>query len=107
MSGTIPHVRETATFMAQIENGELAQYRLLLGELRDGRGYVFLMELPWGAHETERFYDDLAEACEAADTLYQLGQGAGIWRIQRYGWQRPTAPGTAGSAAASPTVRRR
>lgn len=104
MSGTIPHVRETATFLAQIENGELAQYRLLLCELRGGRGYVFLMELPWGGHETERFYDTLAEACDAADTLYQLGEGAGVWRIERYGWQRPAAPAPTGSAAPSPAA---
>ena len=81
MSGLIAQVREMVAFTASIENGELAQYWLLLDELRDGRGYVFLMELPWDGHETERLFDDLAEACEAADTPYQLGQSAGVWRI--------------------------
>jgi hypothetical protein len=52
---------------------------------------VFLMELPWGGHETERLYDTLAEACEDADKVYAMGVDGGRWDVQRWDWQRPPA----------------
>ena len=86
-------IRETATFVVATENGgEQPLYRLLLGELPGGRGYIYAMELPWGGHEREIDFDTLAEACDAADQAYQLWQDAGTWQIQRSGWQRPPAP---------------
>jgi hypothetical protein len=87
-------IRETATFVVPTETGgERALYRLLLGELPGGRGYIYAMELPWGAgHEREVAFDTLAEACDAADQAYRLWPDAGVWRVQRPGWERPPAP---------------
>jgi hypothetical protein len=87
-----PRIRETATFVAATETGgERPVYRLLLGELPRGRGYIYAMELPWGGHEREITFDTLAEACDAADQVYRLWPDAGAWRIRRPGWQRPLA----------------
>ncbi|SNY72907.1 hypothetical protein [Paractinoplanes atraurantiacus] len=89
----VARIHETAIFVAPTETGgERALYRVLLGELPGGRGYLFAMELPWGSHEREQDFDTLAEACEVADGIYQLWPDAGVWRIERRGWQRPAAP---------------
>jgi hypothetical protein len=85
-------IRETATFVVAETGGERALYRLLLGELPAGRGYIYALELPWGGHEREQDFDTLAEACTAADDVYRLWPDAGVWRIERSGWQRPPMP---------------
>jgi hypothetical protein len=88
-----PRIRETATFVAATETGgERPVYRLLLGELPGGRGYIYAMELPWGDHEREVTFDTLAEACDAADQVYRLWPDAGVWQVRRPGWERPQAP---------------
>ena len=58
--------------------------RLVLGELPDGHGYLYAMQLPWGGgHETERTYATLADARAIADEIYRLWGDAGAWQIQR------------------------
>jgi hypothetical protein len=87
---TPARTRETATYVVTTADGEQPQCLLLLGDLADGRGYIYAMELPWGGHETERTYDTVPEACAAADGVYRLWKDTGAWQIQRRGWQRPT-----------------
>ena len=82
-------VRESATYLAQVDNGELAKYLVRLCELPDGRWNVYLMALPWDSREAENTFITAREACEAADALYAMGLDGGRWDIRRWGWRRP------------------
>ena len=91
-----PHVRESATFVVEAEGHELPELHLLLSELPDGRWHAFLMELPWGGRQTENSFDSAEEACAAVDRIYDLCAGLGVWRVKRWGWDRPGPPTTDG-----------
>ena len=81
-------VWESATFLAQAGEGELAEHLVRLCELPDGRWSVFLMELPW-SREAENTFTTPQQACEAANALYAIGLDGGRWVIRRWGCQRP------------------
>jgi len=74
-------VRESATF---VDRDGRPLCRLMLGELPDGHGYLYAMQLPWGGHETDRTYDTLAEARAIAGEIYRLWGDAGAWQVQRW-----------------------
>ena len=87
-------MRESATYLAQAGDGELAQYLVRLCELRDGRWVVHLMALPWdSSHVGENTFTTAAQVCEAADALYAMGLDGGRWDIRRWGWRRPEPAG--------------
>ena len=82
-------VRESATYLAQTGEGELAKYLVRLCELPNGRWNVYLMALPWNSHEAENTFATVAQACDAADALYAMGLDGGRWDVRRWGWRRP------------------
>lgn len=82
-------VRESATYLARGDDGELAEYLVRLCELPDGRWLVHLLALPWDSHVAENTFTTAEQACEAADALYAMGLDGGRWDVRRWGWQRP------------------
>jgi hypothetical protein len=80
---------ESATYLAQADDSERAEYLVLLCELPDGRWLVHLMALPWDNHVAENTFATAQQACEAADSLYGMGLDGGRWDVRRWGWQRP------------------
>jgi hypothetical protein len=99
-------VRESATYLAQAGDGELAQYIVRLCELLDGRWLVHLMALPWDNHVAENTFATAPQACAAADALYAMGLDGGRWDIRRWGWRRPeSAAGPAYEVGAGHTSR--
>jgi hypothetical protein len=86
---THPHVREAATLVVTTDDGEQPRLHLLLSELPGGVWQVFLLELPWGVHETGNEFDSAEEACKVVDKIYAMCVDAGVWRVRRWGWKRP------------------
>ena len=82
-------VRESATYLARADGGELAEYLVRLCELPDGRWLVHLMALPWDSHVAENTFTTAEQACKAADALYAMGLDGGRWDVRRWGSQRP------------------
>ncbi|MFI6079226.1 hypothetical protein ACIA5C_47770 [Actinoplanes sp. NPDC051343] len=83
-------VRESATYLAQADGGETAEYLVRVYEMPDGRWRVHLMGLPWdNSHVAENTFATAQQACAAADALYTKGLDGGRWDIRRWGWRRP------------------
>jgi hypothetical protein len=77
-------VRESATYLAQAGDGELAEFLVRVCELPDGRWNVHLMALPWeDSHVAENTFPTAEQACEAADALYARGLDSGRWDVRR------------------------
>ena len=92
-------VRESATYLAQAGDGDVAEYVVRLCELPDGRWIVHLMALPWDNHVAENTFATAEQACQATDALYAMGLDGGRWDIRRWRWRRPEPTATPSAAS--------